>query len=209
MDRWGDHALTCPCGGDRTIRHNWVPNVVFEEAVGAGLRPEREKAGLLPCRPAADGLPATAGARRPADVWLPRGPKGNAEAMDFAVTSGMQSALFRAVADDPMVVFERHEQQKRNYLQTYDQCRRAGFRFKPMVLEAHAGGWSGAFRGRMGWLARAGAAVHSASPAAEALRIAQRISSSLHRENARAVLRRLSAAETPTAPSGWAHSGAD
>ena len=26
MDIWGDHALTCACGGDRTKRHNLVCN---------------------------------------------------------------------------------------------------------------------------------------------------------------------------------------
>ena len=48
MDRWGDHALTCSCNGDRTVRHNAIRNVCYEEAVEASLRPEREKANLLP-----------------------------------------------------------------------------------------------------------------------------------------------------------------
>ena len=42
MDRWGDHALTCSCGGDRTVRHNAIRNIFHEEATEAGLRPERE-----------------------------------------------------------------------------------------------------------------------------------------------------------------------
>ena len=28
MDRWGDHALVCSCGGDRVIRHNIIRDVV-------------------------------------------------------------------------------------------------------------------------------------------------------------------------------------
>ena len=56
MDQWGDHALTCSCGGDRTVRHNAVRNICYEEALDFGHRPEREKANLLPQRPVSDGL---------------------------------------------------------------------------------------------------------------------------------------------------------
>ena len=75
-DRWGDHAVLCPCGGDGTIRHNAVRNVCFQEAASAAARPELEKAGLLPRRPAEDALPASGGERRLADIWLPRGVHG-------------------------------------------------------------------------------------------------------------------------------------
>ena len=63
LDKWGDHALICACGGDRTVRHNALRNVCFEDARLASLRPEREKAGLLPERPASDELPARHGNR--------------------------------------------------------------------------------------------------------------------------------------------------
>ena len=52
MDKWGDHGLVCSCHGDRTVRHNGVRNMVYEDAAIAGLRPRREKPGLLPGRPA-------------------------------------------------------------------------------------------------------------------------------------------------------------
>ena len=142
-------------------------------------------------------------------VWFPRGPRGNAESLDFAVTSGMRSGMFRLVAENPAEVFERYETFKQNRLQTQAQCNRAGCRFTPMVLEAQGGGWSGAFRGHMEWLARGGAATNRARPAAEALRMAQRINASLQKENARAVLPRLSSPEEPTMPSGWAHAGGE
>ncbi len=48
MDRFGDHALTCPSAGDRTRRHNAIRNRVHEVSREAGLGPEKEKAGLLP-----------------------------------------------------------------------------------------------------------------------------------------------------------------
>ena len=48
MDRFGEHALTCPCAGDRTRRHNALRNVVHNAAQEGGLGPDKEKAGLLP-----------------------------------------------------------------------------------------------------------------------------------------------------------------
>ena len=32
MDKWGDHALVCGCGGDRVTRHNLVRDVVHSAA---------------------------------------------------------------------------------------------------------------------------------------------------------------------------------
>ena len=48
-DRFGDHALGCPCGGDRSV--------LAARAQAAGLHPEVEKPGLLPPRSDQDGLP--------------------------------------------------------------------------------------------------------------------------------------------------------
>ena len=207
-DKWGDHTLVCACAGDRTIRHNAVRDVVFEEAVGGGLRPEREKAGLLPERPVTDGFRADAktstGGRRPADIWLPRGTTGGKEALDFAVTSAMRGDLFRHAAEDPGKVFEQYNRYKREYKNTAEICKEAGFCFMPMVIEAHGGGWSPTARRVLAWLARQGAAANLEAPAAVSLRIAQRTSCILQRENARAILRRTAAeALAPAQPSGW------
>jgi hypothetical protein len=208
LDRWGDHALVCPCGGDRTIRHNSLRDIVFEEALEGGVRPEREKAGLLPQRPTADGLPVSplsGNGRRPADVWLPRGPNGGGEALDFAVTSGMRADIFRQAAQTPELVFSHYAKHKREYLQTAKSCEEAGFRFVPVILEAHGGGWGSMARGVLDWVSRQVAAVQQEEVHVVSLRIAQRISCTLHRENARAVLKRSTAVD-PSAqphPSGW------
>ena len=204
MDRWGDHALTCSCGGDRTIRHNAVRNICYEEALDAGLRPEREKAGLLPGRPVADGMPVIGNGRRPADVWLPRGPNGKGEALDFAVSSGMQSELFQSSAETPGLVFHRYEELKRNFKDIAASCEVAGFQFTPLVVEAHGGGWSPGTRHIFDFIAATQAACHHEVPASVSLKIAQRISCTLHKENARAILRRSAApAAPPFLPSGW------
>ena len=51
LDRFGDHALVCPCGGDSTRRHNLLRNMTYHAAVSSNLNPELEKPGLLPQRP--------------------------------------------------------------------------------------------------------------------------------------------------------------
>ena len=70
-DRFGDHVLGCPCGGDRTKRRNRLRSVLAARAQAAGLRPEVEKPGLLPPRSDQDGLPEDGdrdrNSQRPAD----------------------------------------------------------------------------------------------------------------------------------------------
>ena len=117
--------------------------------------------------------------------------------------------VVRKVADDTGHVFLRYEEFKRNHLQTDEQCREAGVRFTPMVLESHGGGWSGRVRGFVDWIARATAAAHHTDTAEESLRIAQRIGVTLQRENARALLERLVPVSTGPGPSGWAAAAAD
>ena len=48
MDRFGDHALTCPCAGDRTRRHNALRNHVHDVAKEEDFGLEKETGGLLP-----------------------------------------------------------------------------------------------------------------------------------------------------------------
>ena len=192
MDNWGDHALTCSYAGDRTIRHNAIRNICYEEAEEAGLRPEREKAGLLPELPQEDGLPIAPSARRPADIWVPWGSSGKGEALDFAVSSGLQSNLFHPVAETPRFVFDRYEGMKR------------GFKFIPLVLEAHGGGWSPLLRATVDYIARLQAASQYEVSSMVSLKIAQCISCTLHRENARAILRRTAGpSDSSSLPSGW------
>ena len=47
-DRYGDHARACPCGGDRTKRHNRLRGLVAARASAAGLSPEMESKGFFP-----------------------------------------------------------------------------------------------------------------------------------------------------------------
>jgi hypothetical protein len=219
MDKFGDHALTCACSGDRTRRHNALRNIVHSAAAEGGLGPEKEKANLLPPsmdhggfdRRGAAAPPPVGGGweppdpgpehvgrgrRRPADVFIPRGPLGGARALDFAVTSGMRPDRELAVLADPEGAIKAYEDSKRSFrppgalLATEEACQGAGFDFVPMVMEAHGGGWGAGARAVIGSIARCVAAARNVEPSVTSLELAQRISIALHRENARAILKR-------------------
>ena len=166
----------------------------------SGLAAEREKAGLLPPRSREEGLPVSPSARRPADVWQPRGISGASEAWDFSISSGLAAQFRDRAASNPEEVIAIIENRKRTYMNTEEICNSAGFQFVPMILEAHGGGWSPSIRKAVNWISAAGAARGIDTKAAWSLQMAQRISCSLQRENALAILRRTAAQSLATAP---------
>jgi hypothetical protein len=203
LDGFGDHALVCSCGGDRTRRHNLLRNMVFHAAEAANLRPELERPGLLPHRPLLgssyecgtkfseqDNSP---GAQRPADVYIPRWRLGPPAAWDFAVTSGLRLDLLTEAATNPSGVTCRYEDAKCSHKDTQVLCEAQGMSFIPMVVEAVGGGWGKAARCVWSELAKTSALatgeLETASTCATMLQ--QRLSMTLHRENARACLRRF------------------
>ena len=123
--------------------------------------------------------------------------------MDFACSSSMRADLVERTAESPTVVFEEYETFKRSFQHTDKQCTDQGFQFTPMILDAHSGAWSSSARAVLGWVAQGVAAVWGDSVEAVSLRVAQRISMSLHQENARAVLRRTTPPSPDVAHSGW------
>ena len=200
MDVWADHALTCACGGDRTKRHNLVRNVCVRLATTAGWRPEPEKTGLLRPRPvqgsrSEDGsVGGEVGrgpeARRPADIYVPRWDLGGAAALDFAVTSGLRTDLLEQTSADGKSSLTSYEHYKNSYLDTAAHCASEDISFIPMVVEAHSGAWGPAATKVWLRLGKAISLVSGESAAVEALRARQNLGLTLHRETARAILRR-------------------
>ena len=200
MDIWGDHALTCACGGDRTKRHNLIRNVGVRLANSAGWRPEPEKPGLLRPRPA-QGVHSDSGsvareevrgpeARRPADIFVPRWDLGGSAALDFAVTSELRGDRLEETAADGLSCLTSYEHTKNTYLDTATHCASEGISFVPMVVEAHSGAW-GPMANKV-WLklGKAISTLSGESTALEALRARQNLGLTLQRETARAILRR-------------------
>ena len=209
MDSWGDHALTCPCRGDRTVRHNVIRDLIHAEAKDAGCAPEKEKGHLLPGRSVEDGAPSRHDApprsderRRPADIWFPRGVGervARPAAVDFAVTSGLRADRVGRAQEGGKAIADDYAITKRAFQDTEEKCHAAGFSFLPLVFEAHGGGWGTQTRRTLGFLGQQLSATGEWCREGAPLRLAQRVSCSLHRETARAILRRLAPADTDAA----------
>ena len=194
MDIYADHALVCMCKGDRTIRHNALRNTANHFAKAASLHPVKEKPGLLPPRPDADTIRerTTTRGRRPADIWLPGWMEDGPAALDFAVTSGLRADVLHASALDGGHSTEAYEDVKRLYLDTAAQCSAQGLQFVPLVVEAHGGGWGPSAVTLWKKLAKEYASASGIHNSVACSEIAQRLSTTLQRECARAISRRLS-----------------
>ena len=137
-------------------------------------------------------------ARRPADVYIPRWKRGAPAALDFAVTSGLCSDALQESARDGGSAALRYEGFKCDHLDTRSQCQAEGVTFIPMVVEGAGGGW--APEARMVWtdLAKISALASGETVQTSTIRLLQTVGVTLHRENARAILRRRPAApESP------------
>ncbi len=152
-DIYGDHAVACPCAGDRTRRHHRVRDCLAHIAASAGHAPSVEPIGLLPPRPhtaggAEDGSAPrrdSAGElRRPADVYLAHWWGGRAAAFDVALTSGLLPRSVAASAADASVPLSQYDAYKRRHLGTEAACRDAGITFVPFVMDADGGYGAGA-----------------------------------------------------------------
>lgn len=214
MDIYMDHALVCPCKGDRTLRHNALRNLVCVVAELAGLRPEKEKSGLLPKRPQDEEIRGERlhNGRRPADIWVPQWQTGRPAAWDFAVTSGLQQGMLFTTVEEPSAALTNYERYKREFQDTTRQCDRQGLDFLPLVAEAHSGAWGPTARAVWHFLAKTWAASTGTDMSVISAFLAQRTSVTLHRENARAILRRMTDIcpdETTACPEAWLDNDGD
>ena len=204
MDHFGDHPLSCSCGADRTKRHNHIRNETFFQSSTAALSPELEKPGLLQPRPLQGTLPEDGvkrdnpAARRPADVYIPRWRQGAPVALDFAVTSGLRASALRATLQDAGSATVSYEDFKNNYLDTRSSCIQEGIHFKPMVMEAVGGGWGPTATKVFYDLAKAKATLTGETTNTVLNHIYQNLGIQLHRENARAILRRCAPVSVDT-----------
>ena len=132
------------------------------------------------------------GARRPADVYIPRWRLGPPAAWDFAVTSGLRLGL-RADAAITDGITSRYEDLKCSHQDTRAECAAQGITFLPMVVEAVGGGWGKMARCVWSELAKNSALATGELETAStcAIMLQQRLSMVLQRENALACLRRF------------------
>ena len=197
--------FAAPGGGDRVRRHNAVRNVVCSAVSEfTSVTPELEKPGLLlPPKPPDPGDPVPAWPRTSSCPALPVAAPlmyGSPVASQVFLRPGISrsrpsSAPPLLSTSNPSVadVFHEVESRKNSFQNTAAQVASLGASFRPLVLEACGGGWSHALRETIAWVStesRSLRGLAGSTPSDISLRIAQRISCTLHMENARAILRR-------------------
>jgi hypothetical protein len=106
------------------------------------------------------------------------------------MTSGMRTNWLSEPCPLAQNIFAEYEAYKETYQNTGQQCREQGFEFQPLVVETHGGGWSFVLRRLVGDVAKRQREVSLDGQGEASLRIAQRLSVSIHAENARAILQR-------------------
>ena len=194
------HLHRCSAYVHLRARHdNILRNQSFFDLQAAGFSAELEKPGLLPPRGDGEGPPedesgggaVDANQRRPADVYVAQWHKGFPAAWDFAVTSGLRADLLSVSAMSGEAAAEKYEELKRSHLDTDKECSDAGVTFLPIVVGAHGGGWGAVARRAFALLAQRVADTTGEDAAIVADQHAQPLNVLLHKENARAVLRRL------------------
>ena len=128
-------------------------------------------------------------------MYLSRWHRGALMALDFAVTSGLRSDSLVPSAADGHSAAARYGDTKNEYLDTRRHCESEGVGFTPMVVEARDGGWGPAANDFWWKLAKTTALATGERPSVVEGQLRQALGVTLHRENARAILKRR-----PTAP---------
>ena len=167
-----------------------------------GLSPELDKPGLLLPRPMngtshEDGSRQSDG-RRLADVYVPRWRSGTPAALDFAVTSGLRADALVASVHDSRSAPTAYEDFKREHNTTESDCQTQGIKFVPVVAEAVGGSWGPAADKVFAQLAKFKTSMSGERSSQVLSSLYQNLGIILHRENARAVLRRSSAFDSNT-----------
>ena len=126
-DRFGDHAQNCPCGGDRTKRHNRLRSVLAAKAHAAGFHPEVEKPSLLP--PRSGWRRMGVGASAPADLHGPA-------ALDLTVTARLRHGTLHHFLSEAHKPVWDYEARKCSHLQTQELCSAQGIQFVPLAVES-------------------------------------------------------------------------
>ena len=103
----------------------------------------------------------------------------------------MRSADLHRSATDHTAALVDYEAHKRNYLSTASLCEQQGLQFLPMVVEGHGGTWGTTAKEAFKALCREHANHNGVTMSSACSDFAQRMSITLERENARAILRRM------------------
>ena len=93
-------------------------------------------------------------------------------------------------AENGSIAVTMYENKKRMYLDTESICREEGIQFIPLICEADGGGWGPAAHSVWSELAKYKSTLTGEPNSITAMHLLQSLGLILHKENARAILRR-------------------
>ncbi|CAK9072146.1 132 kDa protein [Durusdinium trenchii] len=137
LDTHSHHAAVCLAGGERTQRRHAVRDLISSWAERVGLRPEKEKPGLLLPQHPDDHRSCQ---RRPADIFIPVF-NGAPTAFDIAVTASQRLDTLAEAGHVAAAAATAYTEVKRKHLNTAELCAAQNVRFQPLVAET-TGVWS-------------------------------------------------------------------
>ena len=173
-------------GFNGILRHHAVRDLVHTWCQSAGLRPEREKFGLL--LPTGPEDMNNSQARRPADVYLPAF-AGSPTAFDFAITAPQRQETLAQASVRTAAAAEAYARHKELHLHTAQACEQQGVKFVPLVAEC-TGTWDPSALKVLKHVAHAAAAKTGEEPAVCYNQLLQELGTTIRSFRARAALRR-------------------
>ena len=178
MDLKGYHSLTCRTGGHLGVRHNALREVLFLACESACLCPQRETPFLLPNS-----------ADRPADVFIPSFSLGQPACFDCAITHTQQPKYIKDASVSGGAAADKYEAEVKDAMYA-SRCLENGLGFYPMVVEVF-GGWGSKSMPVFQYLSKMIASRSGIKKDTAKQRLLERLSVTLQRCNARALLSRI------------------
>jgi hypothetical protein len=187
MDTKGIHPCSCMAGGDTTMRHNEVRNIVYRYGRRACLNAELEKAGVL------DEPGVFVSLSRPADVMVDDFRVGERStdrvALDIKVINALGAGHFNETLRGPLVAAAAYREQAIAHGDTGARCAARGIKYEPLVFTTQ-GGCEAHAEAILAQIAEAAAKIEGRPSAAIKAEMMQTISMSIARSVAKAVIRR-------------------
>ena len=175
-DRWGDHAVICGKGGDRTSRHDQIGRLIGAALATSGHPPTYEDPLIVPTL------------SRPADVSTPAWLDGRPAAFDVCVSSPVAASHLAQAAH--VAGHTAAEAERRKCAKSEAMCREVGVTFWPLSFETF--GTPGPRVEKLIRLVGQRQASRLGTPRSETTaRLRQRLSVGVARGSANMILRRL------------------
>ena len=135
-DSYGIHCGSCMAGGDVTLRHNKVRNLMYKYCCRGQMNPELEKAGIL------EEPGVFVDMARPADIFIPDfGEAGSSirVALDVKVINALGNNHYLETLDGPMVAAENYRETASLRDDVRARCAARGVRYEPLVFTTQGG----------------------------------------------------------------------